>query len=60
MARQMTKAELVKAIERKIAKAKPALRNDFVGSLKYKNKSTLVRYLKNARVDKDGYGIRVG
>jgi hypothetical protein len=60
MTREMTKAELIKAIERKVAKAKPILRNDFIGSLKYKNKPTLARYLKNARVDKDGYGIRVG
>lgn len=55
--RGMTKAELIKAIEQKVAKAKPIVKDDFVRGLKYKKKATLVRYLKRAKVDKDGYGI---
>lgn len=53
----MTKAELIKAIKQKVARAKPIVRDDFVRGLKYKNKVTLVRYLNKAKVDKDGYGI---
>ena len=55
--RGMTKAELIKAIKGKVAKAKPMIRDDFVRGLKYKNKTTLVRYFKKAKVDKDGCGI---
>jgi hypothetical protein len=55
----MTKAELIKAIERRIAKAKPIVRNDFVKSLKHQTKSTLTRYLMMIKVDRDGSGIRV-
>jgi hypothetical protein len=57
---KMTKAELIKAIEHKVARAKPIVKNDLIRGLKSKKKSTLIRYLNNARVDKDGYGIRLG
>jgi len=53
----MTKAELIKAIKRKVAKAKPIVKDDFIRGLKYKNRATLVRYFSKAKVDKDGYGI---
>lgn len=55
----MTKAELIKAIERKVARAKPLVKDDFIKSLKYHNKATLARYLSRVRVDSDGYGIRL-
>ena len=55
--KEMTKAELIKGIKRKVARAKPIVKDDFVRGLKYKNKATLVRYFKKAKVDKDGYGI---
>jgi hypothetical protein len=60
MTKKMTKVELIKAIERKIARARPIVTDDLVRSLKYKSKATLVRYLKTARVDRDGSGIRLG
>jgi hypothetical protein len=53
----MTRAELIRAIKRKVSKTKPIVRDDFIKGLKYKNKATLVRYLNKAKVDKDGYGI---
>ena len=55
--KEMTKKELIKAIKAKVVKAKPMVRDDFVRGLKYKNKATLVRYLRKAKVDRDGYGI---
>jgi hypothetical protein len=58
-AKERTKKELIKAITAKVVKAKPMVKNDFIGGLKYKNKATLARYLKKVRVDKDGYGIRL-
>lgn len=57
MKRYMTKAELIQAIKEKVKRAKPSVKNDFIRGLKYKDKATLKRYLKRARVDRDGYGI---
>ena len=57
MKKEMTKAELIEAIEKKVAKAEPRLRKDFIRGLKYQNKATLRRYLKKAKVVDRGYGI---
>jgi hypothetical protein len=57
--KDMTKAELIKAFTKKVAKASPLIKSDLIRSLKYKNKATIRRYLNNARVDRDGNGIRL-
>jgi len=57
MRQSITKAEIIEAIKRKVAKAKPLVKDDFIRGLKYKNKTTLKRYLKKAKVDRDEYGI---
>lgn len=54
---EMTKAELIQAITVKVKRAKPIVKNDFIRGLKYQNKTQLKRYLKKAKVDRDGYGI---
>lgn len=59
MARDTTKAELIKAIERKISKAKPLVKDGFVRGLKYQKKSELARLLRDIKVDRDGYGFRL-
>jgi len=55
--KEMTKAELIKGIKRKVAKAKPIVRDDFVRGLKYENKATLLRYFKKVKVERDGWDI---
>ena len=52
-----TKADLIRAIELKVQRADPLIRDDFVKGLKYKNKSTLKRYLRKVKVDRDRKGI---
>ena len=55
--KEMTKAELIEAISKKVRRAKPIVKNDFINGLKYKNKAELRRLLKKVKVDRDGYGI---
>ncbi len=55
--REMTKTELLAAIERKVRRAKPHVRRFFMQGLQYKTKPELARILRRVRVDRDGQGI---
>ncbi len=59
MNNELTKEELIKAISKKVSKAKPIVKNDFLSGLKYKNKPYLQRILRVVKVDRDGYGIKL-
>ncbi|MFC1899981.1 hypothetical protein ACFLYN_00130 [Chloroflexota bacterium] len=55
--KDMTKAELIKSIGKKIKSVKPFIRDPFIKSLKYKTKKELARINRRIRPDKDGYGM---
>jgi len=55
--KDMTKEELIQAIEKKVARAKPIAKQTLLHGLKYRTKPELKQILKKARVSRDGYDI---
>jgi len=54
MKKEMTNAELVTAIKKKLAKASPSVKRHTFSSLKYMNKAELRRWLQKAKVTREG------
>lgn len=50
----MTKAELIRAIKRKVRKVNPMVKKIFFRGMQYRTKSELERILKKARVTREG------
>jgi len=55
--KDMTKADLIKEISKKVKRAKPFVKIHFLRGLKYQTKEELGQILKSARVSGDGYDI---
>lgn len=52
--KDMIKAELIQAIEKKVSRANPLTRRILLRGLGYRKKSELKRILKKARVTREG------
>lgn len=59
MKKEMTKAELIDVIGKKVKRLKPHFRESFMRRLKYKTKAELIRMATHmkVKVDKAGYDI---
>ncbi len=57
MIKRITNADLIKAISKKVKRAKPFIKIPFLRGLKYQTKEELGQILKSARVSGDDYDI---